>query len=117
MPPVLTTLLTPNPASGNTTTDGTEQTLASATAAAGIYLLKIDCSNMVDGDTIELRGYSKVNGSATRRLEEYVSISDGGKGNIPIGPIHTPGDVQFTIKRIAGTDRSYQWGVLNFTGA
>lgn len=115
--PVITTLLSPNPASGNTTTDGTEQTLASGTAAAGTYQCLVDTTNMVDGDIIELRCYTKSNGSATEHQEFYASFGGAQGDAVKASPIiPTAADVKFTIKRTAGTDRAYQWGVNNLNG-
>lgn len=115
--PVITTLLSPNPASGNTTTDGTEQTLASAASAAGIYQLLIDTTNMVDGDQIELRAYTKSNGSATEHQAYFASFANAQTDLVKMSlPIATAADIKFTVKRTAGTDRAYQWGVLNLCG-
>lgn len=113
--PVITTLLSAG--SGTTTTDGTEQELSAATAAGGVYQLDVDCTNMVDGDSVTFKIYKKALSSGTRRLFESYSISDGGKGVISFGPFPTAGDIRFTIQRTAGTDRAYPWGILNFTGA
>lgn len=114
--PAITALLSPNPASGNTTTDGTEQTLASATAAPGVYQLDIDLTNMADGDQIEIRAYKKSNSSATEHLADVFSFANvQAVPVVEIGPYSTVGDIKFTLKRISGTDRAYQWGVINFT--
>jgi hypothetical protein len=118
--PNITTLLSPNPASGNTTANGTEQTLASAASAAGIYQLDFDRTNMTDGDVTELRAYKKVNGGAAEHLIGFVSLGPAGtptEAIVEFGPFATSNCIKFTMKQIAGTNRAYQWGVLNFTGA
>lgn len=115
--PAITTLLTPNPASGNTTTDGTEQTLASGTAA-GVYQLLLNAANMVDGDIIELRAYGKANGSDAESQMYMATFAHTQTDKLKASlAIVAPSDVKFTIKRVAGTDRSYQWGVVNLSGA
>lgn len=108
----ISTGLTPNPASGNTTTDGTEQTLASGTPA-GTYVLRIDTTNMVDGDTIELRAYGKANGSATEHQCYFASFSNTQTDALKLSPpIPAVEDIKLTLKRTAGTDRAYQWSVV-----
>jgi hypothetical protein len=64
--PVITTLLSPNPANGTQTTDGTENSLASGTAS-GTYVLTLETINMADGDVLEIRGYHKPGASSTKR--------------------------------------------------
>jgi hypothetical protein len=113
--PVITTLLTPNPASGTTTTDGTEQTLASGTAVSGTFMLRLDTNAMLDGDIIELRYYTKA--GSTERLQNLYPITGSQSEPIHLSPIiPTAEDYKVTIKRTAGTDRAYAWSVLNTNG-
>jgi hypothetical protein len=114
--PVITTLLSPNPASGTQTTDGSENSLASGTAS-GTYVLTLEANNMADGDTIEIRGYHKPGASSTKRQQFYLSLANAQSDPGFISPpIPTEGYVEFSIKRTAGTDRSYKWSVLNLNG-
>jgi hypothetical protein len=102
-----------NIATGNTTTDGNEQTLASGTAP-GRYCLEVDTANMVDGDTIELRLYGKANGSATQRECYFATFSNTQSSPLKVSPVvPLVQDYKATIKRIAGTDRAYQWGLVS----
>jgi hypothetical protein len=114
--PVITTLLTTNPASGTVTTDGTEQSFTSGTAS-GSYYLELETNNMVDGDQIEIRGYIKPGASSTKRQCIYNSLSNlqSDPGYIS-GILPTPGYIEFSIKRIAGSDRSYKWAIINCNG-
>lgn len=113
--PVITTLLGTNPASGTLTTDGTEQTFTSGTAVSGTFMLRLDTSNMVDGDQIELRLYTKA--GSTERQAVYYSLANAQSDPLHIGPsLPTAEDYKATIKRIAGTDRSYAWSILNLNG-
>ena len=115
--PVITTLLSPNPASGNQTADGSEDTLASASAASGTFVLRVDTSNMADGDVTELRAYSKANASGSEVLCWYVSIANAQGEVLKYSPpIPTAEDIKFTLKQTAGTNRTYQWAVLNLNG-
>src|SRR5678809_747974 len=111
--PIITALLSPNPASGTATTDGTEQTLASASAAAGTYVLRLDVHNMVDGDTIEVRGYTSSD-AANQRVCMFYSKANLQTLAVDVGPpIPTADYIKFTIKRVGGTDRAYAWSVIN----
>ena len=103
--------------SGNATTDGTEQTLATVTAA-GTYVLYLDTANMASGDALEVRAYVMPKTAETERLlygpksgmtfwdvqEEPMKVT------VPVNIIASA-SVRFTIKRIAGTDRTYKWFV------
>lgn len=106
--PIATPILV---SSSNTTTDGSEQTLSSGTTQ-GNLVLEVDTINMVDGDTIELRGYGKSNGSATEHEIYFATFSNTQSSPLKVSPpVYSVADYKFTIKRIAGTDRAYQWGV------
>lgn len=100
--------------SGTVTTDGTEQTLGSAITSNKVLVLGVDTGAMVNGDTIELRIYTKILSGGTERLAYYASYShaqgEPNKYSIPV-----PADVSWkaTIKRTAGSDRSYPWSQLS----
>lgn len=99
--------------SGSTTTDGTEQTLATVTDPE-VLQLTVDVANLVNGDVIELRIYGKARSSDTERLM-WGPVRVG-----PVAPITkllpgpamlSPHHFKATIKRIAGTDRAYPWAI------
>lgn len=117
--PVITTLLTPNPASGSqTATISTEHTLASASSAGGVYLLRVNCVNMVDGDVVELRAYTKASGSDSEAVCYLASFANTQSDVIKLSiPVATAEDIKFTLKQTAGTGRAFPWGVLNLSGA
>ena len=117
--PIISLLLTPNPASGNITADGTEQTLASATAVSGTFMPRVNLANMVDGDVVELRGYTKANGSDTEGLCWYLSFANKQSDVLPLLPtIATAEDIKITLKEIpTAGHHTYQWSVLNLNGA
>ncbi len=60
--PVITTLLSPNPASGSLTADGNSNVLAGG-SASGTYLAQIDLRNMAAGDVVEYRSWKRAYGS------------------------------------------------------
>ncbi len=118
--PVITTLLSPNPASGNTTpVIGTETTLASAAALGqgGTFLPQVDLTNLADGDILEIRIYNQANGSSLLVEEVCLSFANGQTDLLPPLPA-LPATIgwKLTIKQTAGTPRAYQWSVLNLNG-
>ena len=116
--PAITTLLAPNPASGNLTADGTEQTLASSTAASGVFMPRVNLANMVNGDLVVIRCYMKANGSDTEGLSFSLSFFGVQTDVLPALPaVPTAEDIKFTLQEtpISG-HHTYQWGILNLLG-
>jgi hypothetical protein len=118
--PVITTLLSPNPASGSTTpTIGTETTLASATSLSqgGTFLPQIDLSNMADGDATEIRIYCQANASSSLVTQCYMAFANAQGDPLPPLPA-LPATIgwKVTINQTTGTARAYQWSVLNLYG-
>lgn len=60
--PVVTTLLSPNPASGSLTADGNANAIAGG-SGAGTYLPQVDLRNMAAGDVVEYRSWKRAYGS------------------------------------------------------
>jgi hypothetical protein len=117
--PVITALLSPNPASGSQTADGLEDTLASASTLSqgGTFLPQVDLSNMADGDQTEIRIYNQANASSSLVQEVYLSFAN--KQSDPLPPLPAiPATIgwKLTLKQTAGTNRAYQWSVLNLNG-
>ena len=78
----------------------------------GCYQLFVELNNMADGDTFRLRAYEKISSAGTARVvwEEHF----GGVQNSPLWP--TPTLIllhgwDFSITKIAGTDRSIAWSI------
>jgi hypothetical protein len=98
---------------GTTTTDGTEQTLGSVETSNINAVLVLDCNAMANGDTIEVRIYTKALSGGTSRLAYLATYSNAQakpvKYSVPV-----PANIEFkaTIKRTAGTDRAYDWAIL-----
>ena len=117
--PTITTLLSPNPAQGNQTADGSEDVLASASSlgSSGVFLPQIDLSNMAAGDVTEIRIYNQANSGSSLVQEVYVSFSGAQSDVLPPLPA-LPATIGYkvTLKQTAGTNRSYQWSVLNLLG-
>ncbi len=119
--PAVTTLLSPNPASGTwvPTDNVTEATLASATAAAGCFKLRMDLNNMADGDIITLTIYTSADGTNQRLFERYTLGPNAPTELIHLGPdVPTAESIKFTALLTAGstTSRSFPWTVLNLYG-
>ena len=127
--PKVTTLLTPNPASGTwqPTDLTTEATLASGTAAAGTYCLRLDMGatgGSADGDIIQMTVYTYAGGT-TERIARRYSILGGGPAlgtadpKIYVSePFPTADDYKVTLLLVAGgvSSRSFPWDVINLNG-
>ena len=100
-------------ATGTTTTDGTEQTLVSANATAGVWIFVIDTTNLANGDAIELRVKAKVLTGGSVLLIYLVSYahaqSEPVKISVPVPSLYA---ITITLKRVAGTDRAYDWNAM-----
>ena len=99
------------PAHGNTTADGSEQTLDTRTTD-GMYQLVVSTANMADGDATEFRIKTKPRDAAgSRELAYYACYKNAQaipiKQSVPI----TGSSIEFTLKQTAGTNRAYQWSV------
>jgi hypothetical protein len=95
---------------GPTTTDGTEQTLATKTTN-GTYVFDINTKNMVNNDTIEIRIKTKIDASDSSDVAYFATYAnvqaEPKKYSVAI-PIAN-GEIIVTLKRTSGTDRSYRW--------
>lgn len=96
---------------GSTTTDGTEQTLATDTANH-TYVLALDTANMVNGDRIEVKLWTKVRSGGTSRVA-YSAVYAHAQANPNKESVPVPANIEIkaTIKRVAGTDRAYPWAL------
>jgi hypothetical protein len=90
----------------------------------GVYVLSVNTRNMVNGDVLELRAYTKVlTGDANPSLvyeSAYAHAQgDGAAPGSSAGgeidkisiPIPSPYSVTFTLKQTAGTGRNFDWRV------
>lgn len=108
-------------ASGTTTATGSEQFLTTGTQinVAGEFALKIDRSNMIFGDTLELRVYGRAIASGTTR-----QIWQANYSSLPLDSeqiVYTPwfpndltddNAMRFSLKQSAGSNESYAWAVM-----
>ena len=98
---------------GSTTTDGTEQTLATDTANH-TYVFVIDTNLMVNGDQIEIKIKTIVRSAGTERVAyvvQYANIQDDPqKYSMPV-PANI--SLKVTLKRVAGTDHAYPCALLS----
>jgi hypothetical protein len=104
----------------NTCIVGTEQTFVTDTTN-GTYVVGVDLSAMLAGDTIEFRVYTKngdAGGGTTERIASAVVSKTGAQTqlNIPdlFGAIPAPYSFKFTIKQTAGTARTIHAAVSKF---
>jgi hypothetical protein len=104
---------------------GTEHTLVSANATAGVWELAVQTKNMVDGDELELRALVKVlTGDASPLLvysANYIhkqgdAATASAQGEVVkySPPISSPYAITFTLKQVAGTGRNFDWRAVTF---
>lgn len=102
-------------AKGVITTDGLEQTIRNETVTGlAHFATYVNLKNMAAGDVIELRAYpydpQGADNVETYRTFTYSGVQTDKKAFIPFIPAL---QYKVTIKRIAGTDRSYNWVVYS----
>lgn len=100
-------------ASGTTTTDGTEQTLATDTTGK-VYVLCADLSAMANGDEMELRLKTKILTGGTSR-EVYYAAFRNAQAQPQVYSPPVPADIEIvaTLKKVAGTNRAIPWKLLS----
>lgn len=91
---------------------GTEQTLATDTTNA-TYVALIDLTNMVGGDAVELRLYTKVLSTGALDLVWKGTYANAPLVVVPQSP-YVPSDqsLKLTLKQVAGTARNFDWKLL-----
>ena len=96
----------------------TEHFLANVNQA-GVYTLHVDLSNMVAGDSVELRVYQMVLTGGTARVAYYMPYHDVQLPDamiaisVPISNELTDAQaLRFSLKQTAGTSRNFPWKVL-----
>jgi hypothetical protein len=102
-----------NQAGTQSATINTEHTLGSAITAAGVYVLVVDFGNHVNGDSTELRIYTKAKSGGTERLAYYGCYAHAQAELIKYS-VAVPSDTSFkaTLKQTGGAGRSFDWNIL-----
>lgn len=95
-----------------TATISTEHSIATPTAQ-GTYVFEVDTVNLVNGDLVELRCYSKTDGTNYRQVwkgtYQHVQINVT-KVSPPLALGNVSGaQLKFTLKQTAGTGRAFPW--------
>lgn len=101
---------------GTLAATSTEAHLEAAITASGVYLYRLDLSNIVGGttpDIYEVREYMKVDGTNERMLEGSPMTFVGGLSpaaiELPTRAIHGDQDYRVTVDKIQGSDRNIPW--------
>lgn len=99
---------------------GSQASTASAVAigaqqtASGVYVLSLNLTPMVNGDEIEIVAQTKVvTGGSEAVYATYRFLHAQGPKVWQTVPIASPYAITFTIKRIAGSDRTYEYAILS----
>ena len=107
--------VTSSSSGSQTCTVTTEHTLATISAAAGVYSLWFDLNASLGGtspDVFEVRVYSKARSSDTERLCNIFNFKGVQGCQLRRTPIYeTPHDLRVSIKQSAGTSRAVPWEV------
>lgn len=100
-------------ASGTTTTDGTEQSLATPSTSQ-VYCFDIDTAAMAAGDILEIRVKKTVLTGGTIRTAWRATVGPSPLAEpiVVTPPLNCPFGCTVTIKRVAGTDRAYPWSLM-----
>ena len=96
-----------------TATISTEHSLATSTTGK-TYVLAVNTANMVNGDELELRIYTKVLSGSTKQLAYYAAYAHTqGIPNKYSVPVPANQYCEASLKQTAGTGRSYEWALLS----
>lgn len=100
-------------AHGSVTTDGTVQTLNSASfTTSGVYVLGVDLTLMVNADEVEIIVSTKVlTGGSEAVYSRHRFLHAQGPKVWQTVPLLSPYSISFTVQRVAGTDHAYPWAV------
>jgi hypothetical protein len=89
-----------------------DSTTLAAQAADGVYQLFLDLSALVAGDEYELKVYEKVSSAGTQRLVESFRFAGvQGSPHTVLPSLILMHGWDFTLQKIAGTDRSIGWSI------
>ncbi len=102
-------------------TVGTEHTLSSI-STAGVFQLVVDLSNLAAGDVVEIRHKRRVLSGGTllgaggpTLYVDAQAAEDAVHESAPFGnDLTSVVGVEFTLKQVAGTAKSFPWKVLNY---
>lgn len=94
------------------TTAAEQNLLTTAEQTPGIYVLVVDANAMVGGDTVVLRLKEKVRSTSTSRARKKTTLTGAqDPAVVEVGPIEITHELQATIQRTAGTDRTFDWQI------
>lgn len=96
-----------------TATLTTEHTLATDVTGKTVVLV-VDTANLVNGETVELKLYTKVLSGGTERLAYYATYihvqGEPAKYSVPV-PANI--SVKATLEQNGGTGRAFPWALLS----
>lgn len=110
------------PFTGNAVTVGsTELSLTNSTTTIAtqttdcVVSLWLDCTNMTAADEFEVALYEKVISAGTQRKIVLASILGAQPWPFLTGCFQLHHGWDFSLKKIAGTDRAFTWSIRNVT--
>lgn len=100
-------------ASGSKVMDGSEDSLTSQTTVA-VYVLSLDLTPLANGDTVEVRIYTKTLSGSTKEVAYQATYSNvQGEPNKFSVPVPASQYIEATLKQTAGTNRTIDWALLS----
>ncbi len=91
----------------------TEHSLATSTTGK-TYVLAVNTANMVNGDELELRIYTKVLSGSTKQLAYFAAYAHvQGIPNKYSVPVPANQYCEVSLKQSAGTSRNFEWTLLS----
>ena len=106
---------------GTATVGTTERSLYTNTNGVGsanvtcVAQLFLDIANMTGTEIYEVRVYEKVISAGPQRVVETISVRPDGSSVLVLPPLHLRNGWDFTLKKVAGTDRSFTWSIRMLT--
>lgn len=77
----------------------------------GIYQVFIDSPAMAAGDQFEIKVYRKVNSGSSAARVIHKATLDGASGPLVLPSLVLRHAWDITIKKLAGTDRAFEWSL------
>jgi hypothetical protein len=91
----------------------TEHSLATSTTGK-TYVLSVDLTNMVNGDELELRIYTKALTGSTKHLAYFATFAHVQTApNVFSVPVPALFYCEASLKQTAGTSRNFDWNLLS----
>jgi hypothetical protein len=78
------------------------------------YVLKVDLSNLANGDIVEFRIYEKVRAGSAERLADYALYANA-QNELIVRSVPVPANIHIrcTLKQTSGVGRDFEWALVS----